>query len=271
MGFLYYSSMKHHFSEFSTSRIVIYTCIIGDYDDLRQPLVIDERCDYVCFTDQPPEGDTGVWQIRPLASPEGLDFIRAQRYHKFLPHLLFPEYDYSIYMDGNLQIQKPMRDFVATYAKDASFLCAKHPVRDCLYEEAEEVLIWGFALEEDVTKQIARYREEGFPAHYGLICANCLVRAHHDPALVHLMELWYHELSIGAPRDQLSFSYCVWKLGFSYDAIALDSHNNPFYLAGKHKKGHYILGPQKLPPAYRGLRGKLNMLYGALMDRLHGR
>ena len=30
---------------------VIYTSLVGSYDNVRQPLVIDERFDYLLFTD----------------------------------------------------------------------------------------------------------------------------------------------------------------------------------------------------------------------------
>lgn len=47
-------------------RKCVYTAIVGSYDDLHQPTVIDPAWDYICFTDSYPPGNLGVWQVRPL-------------------------------------------------------------------------------------------------------------------------------------------------------------------------------------------------------------
>lgn len=36
---------------------VIYTVLVGGYDNLMQPQVIDDSFDYICFTDKSPQED----------------------------------------------------------------------------------------------------------------------------------------------------------------------------------------------------------------------
>ena len=69
-------------------RIVFYTAIFGEYDNLLLPDRIDPDVDYVCFTDRP-RNDYGVWQMRtaPYYHP---DPTRIARWVKTHPHDLFP-------------------------------------------------------------------------------------------------------------------------------------------------------------------------------------
>ena len=50
---------------------VVYTCITGAYDTLRQPLATRPDWDYICFTDNSSEKSDGVWQLRPVPLAEG--------------------------------------------------------------------------------------------------------------------------------------------------------------------------------------------------------
>jgi 3-mercaptopyruvate sulfurtransferase SseA len=36
-------------------RIAIYTAIFGDYDELKEPRTQDIECEFICFSDGPPE------------------------------------------------------------------------------------------------------------------------------------------------------------------------------------------------------------------------
>ena len=53
------------------NRSAIYTSVVGSYDDIRQPLIIDERFDYVLFTDNVTVDRIGVWQVRPIPQVDG--------------------------------------------------------------------------------------------------------------------------------------------------------------------------------------------------------
>ena len=82
---------------------VIYTCLTGGYDKLLQPKVIDNHFDYICFTNDQYENNVGIWQIRQMHIATDNNTILS-RYPKILPHKFLAEYEYSIYMDANIQI-----------------------------------------------------------------------------------------------------------------------------------------------------------------------
>ena len=85
----------------SVKKSVVYTCVTNGYDDIAEiavPSFVNCKWDYVCFTDNPEHikaGRLGVWKMRPLSYTQ-LDDTRNNRWHKFHPDLLFPDYAESI-------------------------------------------------------------------------------------------------------------------------------------------------------------------------------
>ena len=88
---------------------VIYTCITGEYDDACAHVYVDDTWDYVMFTDN--KYLLGMqkymhWEIRPLGYNK-LTNVKNARWHKINAHILFPEHDISLWVDGNIVIMKP--------------------------------------------------------------------------------------------------------------------------------------------------------------------
>jgi hypothetical protein len=86
-----------------------------------------------------------------------------------------------------------------------------HPKRTCIYSEASAVISLRKDTSENIRPQLDRYKAEGFPANYGLLQSNILIRKHNEPDCIRLMEAWSEEVMNGSHRDQLSFNYCCWK------------------------------------------------------------
>ena len=191
---------------------VIYTCIVGDYDGVIEPTFISNDFDYVCFTDSVYMRN-GFWEIRPLPEEvKDLPKIKKQRYVKLHPHKLFPEYDLSIWVDGNVIIRGDLNDFLKeTLKDDVSIYVPTHPSRDCVYKEYKVVLAMGKDKSSIVLPQIEKYKNEGFPKNYGLLQSNIIVRKHNNQDCINLMEQWFEEIKNGSHRDQLSFNYIQWK------------------------------------------------------------
>lgn len=86
------------------SKKVIYTCILGNYDELKEPKIIHKDFDYICFTDNETI-TSNVWKIINVTNDlNDLDIIRKQRAYKMLPHKFLKNYDFSIYIDGNIDL-----------------------------------------------------------------------------------------------------------------------------------------------------------------------
>lgn len=221
---------------------VVYTCITGGYDKLREPKFVSPFIDYVCFTDNAAL-TSKFWKIKQIQQDlKNLSNVKKQRLIKVLPHKYLAEYDVSLWIDSNISIVGNLKDFFAKYDLSKKFLYTnKHPGRDCIYREQLAVIRIRKDTFENTNPQIDRYRDEGFPEHYGLAETNIMLRAHKDQRCVRLMNLWGEEILKGSHRDQLSFDYCVWKLGLKSGVEYLDEKyfnlhlaDNNFFALGQH-------------------------------------
>jgi lipopolysaccharide biosynthesis glycosyltransferase len=205
-----------------TSRKVVYCCIINGYDSLVQPYHIDPEWDYICFTDDArliENGTKGVWEIRAALHPE-LRPDRRNRFHKMLPHRLFPDHDESIYIDGNVNLISSYL-FDEVRSRKLPLLLPLHFSRVCIYKEIEVLLGSKRTSDENrrmLPDQMDFLKQMGFPEGYGLTENSVIYRRHHDETVRRIMENWWNLLCSFSARDQSTLSYVLWKESISpYD------------------------------------------------------
>ena len=193
------------------NRYVIYSAMVGGYDQLLQPLAIDDRFDFVLFTNEVAEPTVGVWQIRPIEY-QNEDNTRICRYVKTHPQDLLPEYEASVWMDMNVIIKTSyLYERVTRLLEDGievSSMC--HPVRDCIYDEAFAVMHMMVEHESIVLKWCRRLRKENYPVNNGLCETNVMYRKHSE-RISDVDAYWWECIEGNSRRDQLSFNYVLWK------------------------------------------------------------
>jgi len=208
-------------------KIVIYTAIFGRYDRLRDEQFISEDYDYVCFTDMPYRSQ--VWDIR-VCVPVPFDPVRSARIHKICPHRYLPEYEYSVWMDGNIVLRGPVEPIIETYLSGCNIAMYSHmgtyDKRDCIYEEADTVIQQQKDKKNVVMRQMQRYELEGYPRNNGLVASMIVFRRHCEPDIVKAMEQWWLEIKNHSKRDQLSFNYVAWKQNLRFSYIDGDARDN---------------------------------------------
>ena len=230
---------------------VVYTCITGNYEAIQGLSVKSPHFDYVCYTDQKTTSD--FWEIRPIPeSVKKYDNKRINRYIKLHPHEFFPEYGISVYIDGNVDIRGDLENYLNTNCRDnsISLFIGKHPKRDCIYDEAKEVVKIKKDTADNVDPQIERYEKEGFPKKFGLT-QNCIViRRHNDRKCIETMNVWWNEVLNGSYRDQLSLFYALWKTGNkSYKILPKDIFKcQCFIWETSHRKSGSTRKPSEVKP-----------------------
>lgn len=190
---------------------VLYTCITGGYEGLLLQEYLNPEWDYVCFTDSENllnYKNYGAWQIRPLEFNE-LDNTKNNRWHKTHPHVLFPDYRESIYIDGNI-IFTGRQIFDEIQNKKLNLVIPEH-WSDCIYTEIKSVREKNFDSEENIKKIESFLKENNFPEHYGLNENNLIYRVHNDSKIIKIMEEWWAFIRDFTKRDQLSLVYVLWK------------------------------------------------------------
>jgi len=193
----------------TNNKKVVYTCIYGKYDKLRDPDFVNPNWDYVCFTDQPLHSD--VWDIVPI--PEEClneDPKRIQRKVKLLPHRYLKKYNLSIWIDGNLRLMVDP-DKLVSENQHTFFTTLAHPQRICIYEELKACEV----LKKDSSNNLKRINDmliaNKYPKNNGLAQTNVLIRNHNEDGVSSLCEHWWSYVRDYSHRDQTVFNFVLWK------------------------------------------------------------
>ena len=218
------------------SRVAIVTSIIGECDTLKEQCEQTIPVDFICFTDQDFKSDT--WRIvKPLFHPAGLRNNNLKGlYYKLQTHKVLTEYDYIIYICGSVEIMNPY--YAQLYIKDAlrtGIANMAHPERKCAYEEMEYCKEIKKYQGEPIQKQIDFYKEQNFPADWGLWCCTDFIRAC-TPKIDVFFDMWWEHLNKYAINDQMSLPYIAWKTNLKPFTISGYQRNNRHYIKHPHIK-----------------------------------
>ncbi len=236
-------SFPHYFDDKiitdKSERLAVYTTIIGDYDKLNDPTVVDENCDYYCFTDNK-ELKSKIWKIVYIDKKDfdeiknlDLDNRRISRFLKTHPHLILPQYSHTFFLDSNITIIRSIWVWIALYSNGEDLITYKHPHRNCIYKEAEACKILNKDDYTLIDSVVERYKNEGFPAQLGLTMT-CVLYRKNTKKMNKFNELWWDEIKNYSKRDQLSFMYLCWKEKFRFDICPLNAFNNDFFAYHEH-------------------------------------
>ncbi len=220
---------------FKKNRIVVYTAIFGDYDDLKNQEVKIEGVDFYCFTDNK-NLKSDLFKII-LIKPEYDDNTRNAKIFKILPHNFFPQHEYSLWIDGSVIIKDlNLKEFINRYLVNNNIALFKHPDRDCIYDEVNACIDAKKDDPDIMLEQVNNYRLEGYPVHNGLAACAIIARRHNNKDIIKLDEDWWVEIKKYSKRDQLSFNYVAWKNKVSYSVIEGILWDNAYFKVIGHLK-----------------------------------
>ena len=204
--------------------MVVYTAITGNYDRLKDPLFVDDNLNYVCYTNNP-RIKSQIWNVEFIKNVK-MDNVHLARHIKINPHLFFPEYEVSVWVDGKYQIKDDLREYALQYQQQSSILCFPHPQRTCICDELAECILWTNGNKKNMIVQVGNYLKNGYPVKNGLFETGCMVRFHNNDSVKMLMNGWENDVMEYSIRDQLSFPYICWKNEFMPDICDLDVNHN---------------------------------------------
>ena len=191
----------------------IYLIIIGDYDELHEPLIITPGWDYICFSDQNIKSKT--WQIRKIEGDSFLSNAMLSRKINILIHWFLPDYDITIGVPGYSVIKVNLDKYIDEYfSEDRQKTCdmavLTHPRRRRIYEEANFWKIYGKDPFGIIEKQMESYKDQGIP-NIRIGACGVLVRKSNNRRLEKFCELWWEEVLKHSHQDQISFPFVLWK------------------------------------------------------------
>lgn len=217
---------------------VVYTAIYGKYDTLKEPLFINDNLDYYAFTDQNiPKGS--VWKKFDLSffpELENFDAYHLSKYIKLFPYKFFSKYDFSIWVDGNVQLIADTYP-LAIMAEGSAMATYENPFHDCIFTERNHVLYFNRVPKTELDRQIDDYAKAGFPKHFGMREFSIIYRNLQNDECKEIMEEWWKHINIYTMRDQFSLPFILWSKGKNIDYIKSLGENwrkNPRFMCYEH-------------------------------------
>lgn len=203
---------------------VVFTAATGTRDVLGDPGPLPAGWTAVAFTDG---GTHPAWRVLPLPASD-LGPKRATSAVKLLPHRVFPDARFSLWLDANCNIDCDLDALMTDMLADADLALHPHPERDCIYDEALACIELGRDTPATICAQVVRYAQLGFPARAGLVAGGVILRRH-TAAVAALNEDWWAEVAAGSCRDQLSFNYVAWRRGIAVARFPSDVWRGPLF------------------------------------------
>ncbi|THG00605.1 hypothetical protein TEA_008273 [Camellia sinensis var. sinensis] len=181
----------------------------------------------------------GIWRLVLLKHPPYDEPRRNGKVPKILTHRLFPQAQYSIWIDGKMELLVDPLLVLERYLWRGkhTFAIAQHKHHRSIYEEADSNKRRKRYARPLIDLHMKIYRYEGMepwspkkntmcrrePSSYGSIQQIFLQNADVPEGAIIIREhtainnlfscLWFNEVNLFTPRDQLSFGYMVYRLG----------------------------------------------------------
>lgn len=235
----------YYFSELTkeipNNRIVVYTCITGNYDNISLPYIKEENVDYILYTDNK-NLKNNIWNVKQI--PNSLKKLETHqlinRYIKLHPHELFKnKYDYAIYIDGNIKIMSTIKDLQFCINKKTGLAFHRHRTRNDVYNELVACKLIGRARATDCNKQIKNYQKMKLPKNFGLFECNAFIVDLNNKNCEKIFIDWWEDFFVEpTKRDQPSLIYSLWKNNFTSADVGVlgnDIYLNPKFRIGNHK------------------------------------
>jgi hypothetical protein len=179
----------------------------------------------------------------------GLNYRLQGKFYKLQGHIIFPGYDALIWIDGNVEIKSPtfVADMLRALEIPHSYDIAipRHPVRNCIYEEAEFIssaIAAGnkyLAVRYDagaIRKEAAAYRASGHPPGWGLYWCGLFAKKM-NPRVNFFFDQWWDRCLHHQSHDQNSFPYLARELDLKIAPVDLgDFYENATYRLVPHLK-----------------------------------
>lgn len=203
-------------------KVAVYTFIAEGYDQLHQPLIIDKDADYFVISDTKIK-DLGIfhWIDVNFVVPHDIkNSFMKNRYCKMHGADIFKDYDYSIYLDGALQIAGNIITYLDQIGKTGIALYSNE-TNGCIYDAAIYLALIGRCNFEMTRNQLKTYALEGMPENYGYLCGGYIFRDNKNVLGNELMNLWWKEYQKWPTRDQFCLPYVMWKKGLKLEDIGI--------------------------------------------------
>ncbi|XP_073003276.1 probable hexosyltransferase MUCI70 [Typha latifolia] len=211
--------------------VVVASAIFGNYDTIKQPKNISEatkrRACFFMFVDEETEASikntttldnrrkVGLWRVVVIQNLPYADPRRTGKVPKLLNHRFFPNAQYSIWIDGKLElVEDPYRLLERfLWRVNKTFAISKHYSRPDVFLEGEANIKAKKYDNTSIYNQLEFYKSEGLTPYSQAklpiesdVPEGCVIIRALTPITNLFTCLWFNEVDRFTPRDQLSFA-----------------------------------------------------------------
>jgi len=219
------------------NKLVIFTCITNDHDELPKDNYYDPDVRYVCFMDR--SVTNPLWrmkrQVDEIKSRKPLwnngakeifndlpvEFIwldlnikspkRMASYVKINAHLFFPEGTHTVWVDGCYKLTKEFVDFSL---KCFPFTVLRHPLRYSYYDQLCEGFLSSHISYDQSKKFTKKLKDDNYDFIDYSSPLGTVVWRTIDEQTINLNNHWWDYYSSGPNRDPLSLDAAIQKTNF---------------------------------------------------------
>jgi len=216
-------------------KIAVLTASFGGIDEARRFPWKSESCDSFAISEK----------NCPFPFNQ-LDARMKSKYFKLQAHRVLPaHYTHVVWIDANVEIKAP--SFVEEIIGAGKFdiAVARHPFRNCIYEEAAFV-VDGIAsgdkyLAARYSPEVMRieadfYKKHGHPADFGLWWCGLFARPI-NAQMNGFFDAWWNACLLWSSFDQNSFPFLARQFGIEIrEMVWGDFYDNPTYKMHRHLK-----------------------------------
>lgn len=229
--------------------IIVYTCIIGDYDNyISFPKNLkEEGVDYIYITDNNKIKVEG-YQMLYVDKIDNDNKI-TNRYYKLKMNKLLKNYKYSIYYDGNVEVLNKLKPLLK-YVENHDIAMFDYFIFMNVYEQfLGKYSITGTSRQEILNKRYKEYINDGWKDNQVNPNGKFIIRKHNEK-LYDFMNDWYEDTKI-IGRDEFTFHYNRWKHNINFNLVFSVNLFHYFtiywhrYENGKHAGFNQFISPTK--------------------------
>ena len=221
------------------NKYVVYTAIFNSYDTLKDPYIISNEIDYICYTDSK-ELQSDVWKI-VFIDTEDNPSLKNRELKLLYPHRDFRDYAYSLYVDGSIMIKEDLLPFFEKYVGIAPIINFKHPNNDCIFTEIIRCIQQRRGNAEKLIQQYNVYLHYGMPKHWVLSDNKIILRENNSEVTKKIMEKWYWHVVNYSGRDQVCLSYVYYKNNYTYHFFDEDIEKNNYFETWPHTNSSKLI------------------------------
>ena len=231
-------------------KLAIFTIIKDDYDWLSDISKLSLIFDCFCYTNKDhliKKKQFKGWKIRNLSiynyhkdnvNSKKENFL-ITRWFKFYPYIHLSEYDYSLYIDANLDLNKNIEKLISSIKKKDFSLCIfKHPYRKSVKEEICHAY-WNKKIKKEEFKILKNlyfsYKKKKNFIDTELFENNIRFTNHNSMYAKSILNKTYLLLKKYPFRDQVILPFIIFYLNESRNKILIKDSSHKYFRVKPHK------------------------------------